>query len=277
MSAMHLDAHIHFWRYERESYPWIRPEWPIKRDFLPGDAEPLFKACGMDGCIAVQARQSLEETRWLLQLADTFSSVKGVVGWVDLCSPAVADQLEEFANHPKLVGVRHVVQDEKDERFMLRKDFLDGISVLESFGLGYDILIYPHQLAAAVGLARHFPGQRFVVDHMAKPPIRDQVVSPWREQIRELAALPNVMCKVSGIVTEASWHSWCQNDLSPYLDVVFDAFGPTRLMFGSDWPVALLAADYRQVFEVAEKFVDEWCPGERENIFGRNAARFYGL
>ncbi|MEW6302058.1 MAG: amidohydrolase family protein [Verrucomicrobiota bacterium] len=274
---MQLDAHQHFWKYSAREYPWMQPDWPIRRDFLPPDLEPLLARAGLDGSIAVQARQSLEESRWLLELADRHPSVKGVVGWVDLRSEKVADQLAQFASHPKFVGVRHVVQDEPDDQFMLRPDFLRGIAHLKQFDLTYDILIYPKQLPAAIELVRRFPEQPFVLDHLAKPFIKDGTLSPWDKQIRELAKHPNVTCKISGLVTEAKWRGWQPADFHPYLDVAFDVLGEDRLMFGSDWPVALLSGDYDQVHGIVRDYLISASADTRKKIFGRNAARFYGL
>lgn len=275
--TMRIDSHQHFWRYSAEEYPWMQPEWPIRRDYLPADLAPELSTCGLDGCVAVQARQTVEETRWLLELADANPIVRGVVGWVDLRSPRVEEQLAEFAGHPKFVGVRHVVQDEPDDRFMLGDEFQRGIANLRGFGLTYDILIFPRQLPAAIELARAFPEQPFVLDHLAKPFIRDGVTSPWREQLRELAASPNVMCKVSGLVTEARWQGWQPADFRPYLDTAFAAFGADRLMYGSDWPVALLAGSYSQVFALARNYVAALGGEMEEKFFGLNAARFYDL
>jgi L-fuconolactonase len=196
---------------------------------------------------------------------------------VDLRSPRVEEQLAEFTAHPKFVGVRHVVQDEPDDRFMLRKDFQRGIGMLRAFGLTYDILIFPRQLPAALELVRSFPDQPFVVDHLAKPQVRDRIISPWREHMRELAASRNVMCKVSGLVTEARWHAWQADDFRAYLDVVFEAFGVDRLMYGSDWPVALLAASYEQVYTLVADCAARCGNGADQKIFGLNAARFYEL
>jgi L-fuconolactonase len=272
---MRLDAHQHFWRYTAEEYGWMQADWPIRRDYLPSHLEPELRACGLDGCVAVQARQSLEETRWLLQLADEAPIIHGVVGWVDLRSDRVEDQLAQFAAHSKFVGVRHVVQDEPDDRFMLRPDFLRGIGTLKPFDLAYDILIYPRQLPAAIALARRFPGQAFVLDHIAKPPIKEGVLSPWREQIRELAQSSNVFCKVSGLVTEANWTGWRAGDFAPYLDVIFEAFGADRLMYGSDWPVCLLAGTYARVFELANDYVRKLGPETAAKFFGGVARNFY--
>lgn len=274
---MKLDAHQHFWRYRAAEYPWIAPGSPLQRDFLPEHLEPLLRQAGLDGCLAVQARQSLEESRWLLELADQWPFIRGVVGWVDLRSERVEDQLAELASHPRLVGVRHVVQDEPDDQFLLRPDFLRGLGKLRQFGLTYDVLIFPRQLPAAIAVARRLPDQPLVLDHLAKPLIRDGVLSPWREQIRELARQPNVCCKVSGLVTEADWTRWRAADFRPYLDVVFEAFGPERLLFGSDWPVCLLAASYEEVLRLVSDYLAGLAPEVRLAVLGANAARFYRL
>ncbi|HEY6168240.1 MAG TPA: amidohydrolase family protein [Verrucomicrobiae bacterium] len=274
---MRIDSHQHFWRYGAAEYPWIRQEWPIRRDFLPLHLQPLLSATGLDGSIAVQARQTLDESRWLLELADQHPLIKGVVGWADLRSSCVEEQLAAFAKHPKFVGVRHVVQDEPDDSFMLQPDFLRGLGTLKQFNLTYDILIFPKQLPAAITLVGKFPEQSFVLDHIAKPFIRDGTLAPWREQIRELAKFPNVLCKVSGMVTEAKWSDWKADDFKPYLDVVFAAFGVERLMYGSDWPVCLLAGSYEKVFALVHDYVAPLSTEAKEQFFGGNAARFYGL
>ena len=274
---MKLDSHQHFWKYDPAQYGWMKPEWPIRRDLLPGDLEPLLARCGLDGAIAVQARQTLEESRWLLELADAHPLIQGVVGWVDLRSERVEEQLARFAAHPRFVGVRHVVQDEPDDNFLLRPEFIRGIRALRQFQLRYDLLIFPKQLPAAIELVRRFPEQPFVLDHLAKPFIRDGVLSPWREQIHTLAAAPNVCCKISGLVTEAHWQHWRAADFRPYLDVVFAAFGPARLMFGSDWPVSLLAATYEQSFNLVNDYLAQFPTATRDQILGGNAAKFYGI
>jgi L-fuconolactonase len=274
---MRIDAHQHFWRYSPGEYPWIQPDWPIRRSFLPADLAPLLEAAGLEGSVAVQARQTLEETRWLLELADPSPLIKGVVGWVDLRAPDVEDQLRRFASHPKFVGVRHVVQDEPDDRFMLGDDFQRGIGKLRPFGLTYDILVFPRQLPAAIELARAFPEQPFVLDHLAKPRIAQGEISPWRELMFDLAKEPNVFCKISGLVTEAHWNRWEPKDFAPFLEVAFQAFGPDRLMYGSDWPVALLSADYPGVYRLAREYVRRQGPGVESKVFGLNATRFYNL
>jgi L-fuconolactonase len=274
---MTIDSHQHFWKYTPAEYPWMKPEWPIRRDFLPPDLAPLLKAAGLDGCVAVQAQQTVAEARWLLSLADAHPIIKGVVGWVDLQSDRVEEQLAELARHPRFVGVRHVVQDEPDDNFMLRPAFQRGIGKLRQFNLAYELLVFPKQLPAAIQLVANFPEQRFVLDHIAKPPIAAGTLSPWREQLRELAKAPNVWCKVSGMVTEAKWDGWRADDFRPYLDVVFAAFGVGRLMFGTDWPVATLAGSYEQVHRLAADYTQSLSPEARAQFFGGNAAEFYRL
>lgn len=274
---MRLDSHQHFWQFNPAEYGWMKPEWPIRRDFLPLDCAPLLKQHDLHGCIAVQARQTIEESRWLLTLAMESPIIKGVVGWVDLRSDRVEEQLAEFAPHPRFVGVRHVVQDEPDERFMLQPDFIRGISKLKQFKLTYDLLVFPHQLPAASELVRRFPEQPFVLDHLAKPRIRDGTLSPWRDQIRGLAQFPNVSCKVSGMVTEADFTRWQPADFRPYLDIAFEAFGEDRLMFGSDWPVCLLAGNYERIFRLVDDYTQQFRLEGRAKFFGGNAAHFYGI
>lgn len=276
-SCILLDSHQHFWRYDEAQYPWIPKGSPLHRDRLPNDLAPLLAQTGTDGSIAIQARQTLEESRWLLELADRNPLIQGVVGWVDLRSGAVEDQLADFARHPKFVGVRHVIQDEPDDQFMLRPDFLRGISKLKQFHLTYDILIFPRHLPAAIELVQRQPEQPFVLDHLAKPLIKDGCLSPWREQIRELAQSANVFCKISGLVTEANWAGWQPADFKPYLDVIFEAFGDDRLMFGSDWPVCLLAGSYEQVHRLVTGYVASLPKPVGNKILGGNAARFYSL
>jgi L-fuconolactonase len=272
-----IDAHQHFWIYELAQYPWIPTGSPLQRDWLPTDLAKHLARHNFDGSIAVQARQTEQESEWLLTLADHCPSILGVVGWVDLRSENAGERLAFLARHPRFVGVRHVLQDEPDDRFMLHPDFTRGIAALASEKLTYDLLIYPRQLPAAIALVRAFPNQPFVLDHLAKPPIKARELSPWREQLRELARLPNVLCKVSGMVTETDHHHWKPDDFIPYLDVVLEAFGPDRIMFGSDWPVCLLAGTYDQVVEIAQRFLAQLSPSEQAAVMGGNAARFYNL
>jgi L-fuconolactonase len=275
---MHLDSHQHFWRYEPSRYPWISDAMPaLRRDYLPDELAPLLRASGFDATVAVQARQDVEETEWLLALADRHAFVAGVVGWLDLCSTALPAQLERFAAHAKLVGVRHIVHDEPDDRFMLRPEFRRGIARLREHGLAYDLLLFPRHLEVALALVDEFPSQAFVLDHIAKPPIRDRLVSPWKQDLKRLAERPNVFCKLSGMVTEARWNEWRPEDFRPYLDVVVEAFGPERLMIGSDWPVCTLAGDYAATMRVVTDYVAALASAERAGILGGNCARFYGI
>ena len=225
----------------------------------------------------MQARQTLEETQWLLELADRYPFIKGVVGWVDLRAPELPEQLERFCAHPRLRGVRHVVQDEPDDEFMLREDFVRGIGTLADFGLTYDILIFPRHLPVACELVERFPDQSFVLDHIAKPLIREGKVAPWDAGIRRLAPYPNVWCKVSGMVTEADWHRWQPTDFRPYLDVVFEAFGPRRIMVGSDWPVCTLAGSYADVIALVSDYIQQLSVAEQADVWGQTATRFYEL
>lgn len=272
---MRIDSHQHFWNYSNEEYPWIQADWPIKKSFLPDDLEPLLTSAGIEGSIAVQARQTIEESRWLLELASHSPIIKGVVGWVDLRSPEVDFQLSELSKHPKFVGVRHVVQDEPDDNFMLGEAFQYGISKLKPFGLTYDILIFPKQLPAAIKLVEAFPEQAFVLDHIAKPSIKDGTIEPWRKHIERLAQSPNCWCKVSGMVTEANWKEWQPEDFKPYLDTIFGSFGIERLMYGSDWPVCLLAGSYERVHCLVTDYVKDFNEQDQSKFFGENATRFY--
>lgn len=274
---MKIDAHQHFWRYSPEEYPWIPAGTPLQRDWLPADLRQLQVPLGFDGSIAVQARQSIAESDWLLGLADADPRILGVVGWVDLQSEGGARELRRLARHPRFVGVRHVVQDEPDDQFLLRPEFLRGMEWVEETGLTYDLLIYPRQLPAAIRFLERFPRIPMVLDHIAKPFIKDQVLEPWRAQIRELAGFPNLLCKVSGMVTEADHTRWEAAHFRPYLETVIEAFGPDRLMFGSDWPVCRLAGTYEQVEGLVRDFVRGWSPEQQAGFWGGNCARFYGV
>jgi L-fuconolactonase len=278
LTMIRIDAHQHFWKYTVAEYGWINDKMTaLQRDFLPRDLKPLLDENGFGGSIAVQARQSLEETHWLLELAEKNSFIQGVVGWVDLNSPLLRDQLEGLAPHKKLVGVRHVVQDEPDDQFMLRSEFQRGLALLADFGLAYDLLLHPRHLPIATQLVRQYPAQTFVLDHLAKPAIADGVIEPWRRDIRELAKCPNVSCKLSGMVTEARWKTWMPGDFRPYLDAVLDAFGASRLMIGSDWPVCTLSAEYAQTQGIVIDFLDRLTEEQRDGILGGNCARIYRI
>ena len=272
-----IDAHQHFWRYSPHTHGWINDSMGVlKHHFLPADLQPLLKRRGYDGCVAVQAEMTVAESHWLLDLADQHPFIRGVVGWVDLCATDVATALASLARRPKLRGIRHIVQAEPDD-FMLRPDFQRGIAALASYGLTYDILVYHRQLPAALSLVERFPGQNFVIDHVAKPDIKAGLRHPWAPHMRALARHPNVFCKASGMVTEADWYAWTPAQLEYYLDVVFDAFGPERVMIGSDWPVCTLAADYDRTMAVVEEYVATLPTKAAEAVLGGTAARFYGI
>jgi L-fuconolactonase len=275
---MKIDAHQHFWSYNARDYGWMGPGLEsLRRDCLPAELAPLLRASSVDGTIAVQARQTVEESDALLALADQHPFIFGVVGWVDLCSARVEEDLARLARHRKFRGVRHILHDEPDDRFMLREDFRRGLGELQKFGLTYDLLLFPRHLPVACELVAEFPHQPFVLDHLAKPPIKDGRLEPWASDLRKLAAFPNVCCKISGMVTEADWQCWKPADFVPYIDVVFECFGSGRLMVGSDWPVATLAASYAQVMQIAGDYLARLSPDEQAAVWGTNAQRFYGL
>jgi L-fuconolactonase len=275
---MKIDSHQHFWRYHPTRDAWITDAMSVlKRDFLPQELAEECAANGIAASIAVQANQSEAETLFLLDLAQDNSRIAGVVGWVDLTSARIDERLQFFSQDQKLRGFRHIAQAEPDDRFLMRPDFLRGVSRLREFGFTYDILIYPRQLPAAIELVSEFPEQRFALDHLAKPEIKTKDSAFWATHLRRIAECPNVFCKLSGLVTEADWRHWKPADFTPYLDVVFDAFGPDRLLFGSDWPVCLLAASYAQVKQIVEDSVRGFTIQQKENIFGGNAIQFYGL
>lgn len=275
---MRIDSHQHFWHYDPAHQVWMTEQMAVlRRDYLPGELQPLLKAGGVDGTIAVQARQMVAETEWLLKLADEHDFIRGVVGWVDLRSAALREQLAKYAQHPRLVGVRHVVHDEPDDRFMLLPEFRRGIGQLREFDLTYDLLLFPKHLPVALTLVAEHPQQPFVLDHIAKPAIRERELSPWREDLRRLADFSNVFCKLSGLVTEAQWMQWRAEDFHPYLDMVIEAFGTERVMIGSDWPVCTLSGDYVSTIRIVTDYVQRFPAEVRDGILGGNCARFYGI
>jgi L-fuconolactonase len=275
--AIHIDAHQHFWIFNQREYGWIEEAMAsLRRDFPPAELKPQMEASGFHGSVLVQVRQTLEETRWLLELADGNPFILGVVGWVDLRSPRVREQLQSFTGNPKLVGIRHIVQSEPGG-FLQQSDFLRGISMLEEFDLAYDLLIYAKHLPAAAEFVSRFPRQRFVLDHLAKPPIKSGELDAWARGIRELSSFPNVYAKVSGLVTEADWQAWKPEDIRPYLDVAFECFGPHRLMAGSDWPVCTVAASYSRVVNLLKDYLHARAKDEREAVLGGNAVKFWRL
>lgn len=275
---MVIDSHQHFWHYEPKKHEWIDESMKvIRRDFLPSDLEQVYNENGIDGCVAVQADQTLTETNFLIQLAKENAFIKGVVGWVDLRNDAIESTLETYANTNILKGFRHVVQGEPDHNFLLRPSFLRGISVLEKHNYTYDILIFPHQLGAALEFVKRFPNMRFVIDHIAKPYIKDGFYNGWATLMKEIGKHDNVYCKVSGIVTEADFKTWTPAQIKPYLELVFEAFGAERIMFGSDWPVCLVAGNYKQVKALITNFIANLSATEQAKVMGQNAIEFYNL
>lgn len=273
-----IDAHQHFWKYDPAKLGWINNDMQVlKKDYLPPDLKAEMDKTGYDGCVAVQASQSEEETDFLLALAKQYEYIKGVVGWVDLCDYNVKSRLAHYAKQPKLCGIRHIVHDEADDYFLLRPDFMRGVKMLEEFDLTYDILIFEKHLPVTLQFVSYLPESRLVVDHIAKPRIAAAELSPWKENMRSLAKYPNVYCKLSGMVTEADWHKWKPDDFNPYLDVVFEAFGTDRLMIGSDWPVCRLAGEYDEVMAVVESYISQLSQDEQAAILGGNAINFYQL
>lgn len=272
-----IDAHHHLWRYNEAEFGWISPDIEVlKRDFLPAELACEMARSGVDGAVLVQACESLDETRWLLECAAENPFIRGVVGWLPLAEGNVAAVLEEFAGARKLKGVRYVLQAEAED-FMLGENFNSGVASLLGTGLVYDILIFERHLANTVEFVRRHPGQRFVLDHLAKPKIRAGELEPWRTNLFALAEAGDVYCKISGMVTEADWGAWTLDGLRPYLDTALEAFGPERLMAGSDWPVCLLATSYGQWWETIREWVAELSAEEREAIMGGTATRAYGL
>jgi len=273
-----IDSHQHFWKYSAVNHSWITDDMKLlRKNFLPEDLKPVLEANGFDGCVLVQADQTLEENDFQLQNAERYDFIKGVVGWVDLQATDISEQLERLSKYDKLKGFRHVLQGEQDRALMLKPGFLNGIGKLSQFGFTYDILIFPDQLKYAATLVKQFPDQRFVLDHIAKPDIKNGKIADWKADIMELAKYENIFCKVSGMVTEADWAEWMPADFTPYLDVIFGAFGTNRVLFGSDWPVCLVAADYAQVVGLMERYMSGFSESERQGFWGGNAVNFYNL
>lgn len=272
-----IDSHQHFWKFNPLRDSWIDDSMlTIQRDFLPEDLHSLLTKNKLQGCVAVEAHQSEEQTNFLVDLASKNDFIKGVVGWVDLLDKNINERLNHFSQHKIIKGFRHVVQAEADD-FMLRNDFRNGIAALKEFNFTYDILIFHRQLPAAIDLVNSFPDQKFVIDHIAKPNIKLGEIDSWAKNIQEIAKAKNVVCKVSGMVTEADWKSWKYQDLRPYLDVIFENFTPNRLMFGSDWPVCNVAADYSEVIGVLEKYLTQFSAQQQNKVWFDNANSFYKL
>ena len=273
-----IDAHHHLWRYTPEEYGWIDEEMKdLRRDYLPADLTAAMATAGVDGTVVVQARQTMEETHWLLDLADKTDAIRGVVGWADIAGEEFPGCMEEFDGRAKLKGLRHVIQGEKDEHYILREDFNSGIRTMLGSGLVYEILIYERHLPDTIYFVDEHPEQVFVLDHVAKPLIAGGVLEPWAARMRELGLRENVWCKLSGMVTEADWKNWTPETLKPYLDVAVEAFGPERLMAGSDWPVCLVASEYARWFEVLREYFAGFSEADRAAVFGGTAIEVYGL
>ena len=275
---MVIDSHHHFWKYNVKDYGWIDDSMArIRNDFLPSGLKENMEKAGVDGVISVQARQTVKETEWLLKLAEENDFILGVTGWLPLTAENIGEYLQKYSSVAKLKAVRHVIQDEPDDYFILRKDFNRGISELKAYDLVYEILIFENQLPQTIDFVDRHPAQIFVLDHIAKPKIKDNLIVPWRQNINKLAKRENVVCKVSGMVTEASYDNWTRQQLKPYFDVVLDAFGPERLMFGSDWPVCLVACEYGEWFATVKDFIGPLSENEQEMIMGGTAERIYSV
>jgi L-fuconolactonase len=273
-----IDSHQHFWNYDPVKHAWINDDMEIiQADFLPEDLEPILQEYGFNGCISVQVDQTEEENTMLLDHAAKYDFIKGVVGWVDFKAENIEDRLAYYQQFEKLKGFRHILQGETDRAYMLNADFKRGISKLKQFGYAYDILIYTDQLGYANEFAAAFPDQPFVIDHLAKPKIKDGDITDWAKDMKAIAQNQNVSCKVSGMVTEADWKAWKPEDFTPYMDVVFEAFGANRVMFGSDWPVCRVAATYDEMLSIAEGYVAKLSANEQGKFWGDNASEFYRL
>jgi len=274
-----IDAHQHFWNFDPIRDSWITDDMKaIRRDFLPADLQPLLQETGIDGCIAVQVDQSEDDNEYLLSHAEHNDFIKGVVGWVDLRHPDVEQRLQHYKKYPKLKGFRHILQGETNRALMLSSSFKQGIGLLKAYGYTYDILIYPDQLGYTKEFAAAFPDQPFVLDHIAKPHIRDRYITDeWKDAMHAVAANANLYCKISGMVTEADWHHWKPEHFRVYLDTVVEAFGTHRILFGSDWPVCLVAGSYRQVYDIVKDYFSSFSIDEQAAFFGGNAIKFYKL
>jgi L-fuconolactonase len=273
-----IDSHQHFWQVGRFDYPWMTPEVEVLcQDYLPPALEPILKRCGVEKTVLVQASNSLEETRWLLSLAGQYPFIAGVVGWVDLTNESVGRQLDEFVSHAKFKGVRHLVESEPADDWLIQPSVIEGMRALAAYGISYDLLVHTRHLKYAKKLAESCPELRLVIDHMAKPPIARNELAEWAREIKELAAYTNVWCKLSGLVTEANRADWSVEDLKPFTGTALNYFGPQRMMFGSDWPVCRLAASYDRVLEAFQSLLAELNDEDRERIFSKNATEFYRI
>ncbi|AXT60544.1 amidohydrolase [Aquimarina sp. AD10] len=275
---MKIDSHQHFWQYHPVKHSWINDDMKVlQQDYLPSDLKKVYQENAIDGCVAVQADQSEIETDFLIDLANENEFIKGIVGWIDLRAENLEERLQHYSKFDIIKGFRHVVQDEPDPNFIIGDSFKKGIALLHQYNFTYDILIFPHQLRASLKLIEEFPEHKFVIDHIAKPSIKNGDIKEWETLIREIAKHRNVYCKVSGMVTEADWAHWKYDDFVPYLDVVFDAFSTKRIMYGSDWPVCLLGGDYSSIKSIIEEYIKNLSAEQQEEIMGGNAIKFYQL
>lgn len=275
---MTIDSHQHFWKYEPVKHDWIDDSMAvIRKDFMPSDLQKVYTDNEIDGCVAVQADQTLEETDFLLNLSKENDFIKGIVVWVDFRAENIDDVLKHYSQFEKIKGFRHVVQGEPDHNFLLRPDFLRGISKLEKYNFTYDILIFPHQLGATLEFVKKFPNQKFVIDHIAKPYIKDGFYDGWAALMSEIGKQKNVHCKLSGMITEADFDQWSPEQIEPYMNLVLSAFGAEKIMFGSDWPVCLVAGNYNKVKEIVTNFIANLSSKEQASIMGDNAIKFYNL
>lgn len=275
---MRIDSHQHFWMYEKQQHAWINDAMHIiQKNFMPADLQPVLKKNNIDGCVLVQVDQTEDENIFQLKNASGYDFIKGVVGWVDLQAMDIGERLQHYQQFKKMKGFRHILQDEKDRALMLRPAFKRGIGLLNAYNFTYDILILPDQLQYTRELVKSFPDQRFVIDHIAKPDIKNKKINDWEKDMRALASYKNVYCKISGMVTEADWHHWNIKDFFPYLDVIVQTFGTKRIMFGSDWPVCLVAASYEQMMAIVQEYFSSFSENEQNDFFANNAIKFYNL
>lgn len=275
---LRIDSHQHFWKFDPVRDSWINADMSvIQRDFLPEHLKPVLEQNGIDGCVTVQSDQSEAENEFQLDNAAQHDFIKGIVGWVDLRSPSVEARLSYYSRFGKMKGFRHVLQGEKDRAFMLQPSFMNGISLLKKYNFTYDILVLPDQLKFSLELVKAFPDQLFVIDHIAKPYIKDKKTGEWKKDMEAIAKYENVFCKISGMITEADWKLWKKGDLTPYIDTVVEAFGTNRIMYGSDWPVCMVAGSYEKVIGIVNGYFSSFSRTEQELFFGGNAIKFYNL
>lgn len=278
MDSLYIDSHQHFWHYDLAKHTWMDNRMSIiKQDFLPNNLLPHLQNCGLVACVAVQANQAEAENEFLLNLVENFDFIKGIVGWIDLRSESVEERLEYYQQFPKIKGFRHIIHDEPELDFMLGKAFMNGVSKFKKYGYTYDILIFEKHLPNTLTFVKAFPEQPFVIDHIAKPLIKQQITEHWASNIKKVASFKNVFCKISGMVTEANWANWKQEDFTKYLDTVVEAFGTDRIMYGSDWPVCQLATTYEEQFSIVKDYFSSFSEEEQDKFFGKNAIKFYKI